>query len=64
MASLGPKEVGSDWVLVPEFLVSFTIFALSIDTYLFQESVKCNTYRDKKSIKIGQVLGSIGTKEP
>ena len=62
MASLGPKEVGSDWVLGPEFLVSFTIFALSIDTYLFQQSFKCNTYRDKTVLKLDKFWGQLGPK--
>ena len=35
MASLGPKKVGADLVLGPEFLVSFTVFSFSIDRYSF-----------------------------
>ena len=31
MASLGPKKVGADQVLGPEFLVSFTVSSFSID---------------------------------
>ena len=64
MASLGPKKVGADHVLGPEFLVSFTVSSFSIDRYSFQQSLKCNTYGDKNVLRFGQVLGSIGTKGP
>ena len=35
MASLGPKKVGADQVLGPEFLVSFTVSSFSIADILF-----------------------------
>ena len=38
MASLGPKKVGADQVLGPEFLVSLTVSSFSIDRYSFQQS--------------------------
>ena len=44
MASLGPKKVGADQVLDPEFLVSSTVSSFSIDRYSSQQSFKCNTY--------------------
>ena len=62
MASLGPKEVGADWVLGPEFLASFTVSPFSIDTYLFHGSFKCNTYRDKKVLRLGKFWGQLGPK--
>ena len=62
MAPLGPKEVEADWVLGPEFLVSFTVSSLSIDTYLFQRSFKCNTYRDKKVLRLVKFWGHLGSK--
>ena len=64
MASLGPKEVGVDWVLGPEFLVSFTISSFSIDTYLFRRSFKFNTYRDKKVFRLGKFWGQLGLNGP
>ena len=64
MASLGPKKVGADQVLGPEFLVSFTVSSYGIDRYSFQQSLKCNTYGGQKCVKVGQVPGSIGTKGP
>ena len=64
MASLGPKKVRADQVLGPGFLVSLTVSSLSIDRYSFQQSFKGNTYGGQKCVKIGQVPGSIGTKEP
>ena len=64
MASLGPKKVGADQVLGPEFLVSFTVSSFSIDRYSFQQSLKCNTTWGQKCVKIGQVPGSIETKGP
>ena len=36
MALLGPKKVGADQVLGPEFLVSFTVSLFNIDRYYFQ----------------------------
>ena len=51
-------------MLGAEFLVSFTASSFSIDKYSFQRNVKCITYGDKKSVKVGQVLGSFGTKKP
>ena len=36
MALLGPKKVGADQVLGPEFLVSFTVSLFNIDRYSFQ----------------------------
>ena len=62
MASLGPKEVGADWVLGPEFLVSFTVSSFSIDTFLFQRSFTCDTYRDKKVLRLGKFWGQLGPK--
>ena len=64
MASLGPKEVGTEWVLGPEFLVSFTVSSFSIDTYLFQRSFKCYAYRDKSVLKLGKFWGQLVPKCP
>ena len=64
MASLGTKKIRADQVLGPGFLVSLTVSSLSIDRYSFQQSFKCNTYGGQKCVKIEQVPGSIGTKEP
>ena len=36
MALLGPKKVGADQVLGPEFLVSFTVSLFNIDRYSLQ----------------------------
>ena len=36
MALLGPKKVGADQMLGPEFLVSFTVSLFNIDRYSFQ----------------------------
>ena len=55
MASLGPKKVGADQVLGPEFLVSFTVSSFSIDRYSFQQSFKCNTYGDKNVLRLGKL---------
>ena len=64
MASLGSKEVGADWVLGPEFLLSFTVSSFSIDTYLCQRSFKCNTYWDKKVLRLGKFWCQLGPKGP
>ena len=53
MASLGPKNVGADQVLDPEFLVSFTVSSFSIDRYYFQQRFKCNTYEDRNVLRLG-----------
>ena len=50
-------------MLGPEFLVNFTASSFSIVKYSFQRNIKCITY-GIKSVKIGQVLGSFGTKKP
>ena len=62
MASLGPKKVGADQVLGPEFLVSFTVSSFSIDRYSFQQSFKCNTYGDKNVLRLGKFRGQLGLK--
>ena len=62
MASLGPKKVGADQVLGPEFLVSFTVSSFSIDRYFFQQSFKCNTYGDKNVLRLGKFWGQLGPK--
>ena len=64
MASLGPKKVGADQVLGPEFLVSFTVYSFSIDRYSFQQSVKCNTYGDNNALRLGTFRGQLGPKGP
>ena len=64
MDSLGPKKVGGDNVLGPEFLVSFTVSSFSIDRYSFQQSFKFNTYGDKYLLRLGKFLGQLGTKGP
>ena len=64
MASLGPKKVRADQVLGPEFLVSFTFSSFSIDRYSFQQSFKCNTYVDKKVLRLGKVWGQLGPNGP
>ena len=64
MASLGPKKVGADHVLGPEFLVSFTVSSFSIDRYSFQQSFKCNTYGDKNVLRLGKFRGQLGPKGP
>ena len=64
MASLGPKKVGADQVLGPEFLVSFTVSLFSIDRYSFQQSFKCNTYGDKNVLRLGKFWGQLGPKGP
>ena len=60
MASLGPKKVGADQVLGPEFLVSFTVSSFSIDRYSFQQSFKCNT----SSVRLGKFWDQLGPKGP
>ena len=64
MASLGPKKVGADQVLGPEFLVSFTVSSVSIDRYSFQQSFKCNTYGGKNALRLGKFQGQLGPKGP
>ena len=59
MASLDPKARGADQLLGPEFLVS----SFSIDIYFFQRSFKCNTYEDKKVLRLDKVLDQLGLKE-
>ena len=54
MDSLGPKEVGADQGLGPEFLVSFTVSSFSIDRYSVQQSFKRNAYGDKKMLRLGK----------
>ena len=62
MDSLGPKKVGADKVLGPEFLVSFTVSSFSIDRYSFQQSFKCNTYGNKNVLRLGKFWGQLGPK--
>ena len=62
MVSLDPKEVGADQVLGPEFLVSFTLSSFSIDRYCIQQSFKCNTYGDKKVLRLGKFWNKLGPK--
>ena len=62
MASLNPKEIGADQVLGPEFLVSFTLSSFSIDRYCIQQSFKCNTYGDKKVLRLGKFWSKLGRK--
>ena len=64
MASLGPKKVRADQVLRPEFLVTFTVSSFSVDKYSFQRSFKCNTYGDKKVLRLGKFLAYRGTNGP
>ena len=64
MASLGPKKVGADQVLGPEFLVSFTVSSYGIDRYSFQQSLKCNNYGDKNELRLGKFRGQLGPKGP
>ena len=64
MASFGSKKVGTDQLLSPEFLVSFTVSSFSIDRYSFQRSLKCNTYEDNKVLRLGEFLGQLGPKGP
>ena len=63
MASLDPKEVGADQMLGPEFLVSFTVSSFSIGRYCIQQSFKCNTYGDKKVLRLGKFCGKMGSKD-
>ena len=64
MVSLGPKEVGADEVLGPEFLISFAVSAFSIDRYCIRQSFKCNTYGDKKVLRLGKFWDKLGPKGP
>ena len=64
MSSLGPKEVRADQVLGPELLVSFTVSSFSIDRYYIQQSFKCNTYGDKKVLRLVKLWGKLGSKGP
>ena len=64
MASIGPKKVGSDQILDPEFLVSFTVSSFSIDRYFFQEIFKCNAYGNKNVLRLGKFCGQLGPKGP
>ena len=64
MAPLGPKKVGANQVLGPEFLVSFTVSSFSIDRYCIQQSFRCNTYEDKKVLRLGKFWGKLGPKDP
>ena len=63
MATLDPKARGADQLLGPEFVVSFTVSSFSIDIYFFQRSFKCNTYEDKKVLRLDKVLDQLGLKE-
>ena len=63
MDSLGPKKVGADKVLGPEFLVSFTVSSFSIDRYSFQQSFKCNTYGEKNVLILSKFWGQLRPKE-
>ena len=60
MSSLGPKEVRADHVLGPELLVSFTVSF----RYYIQQSFKCDTYGDKKVLRLGKLWGKLGPKSP
>ena len=64
MASLGPKKVGADQVLGPEFLVSFTVSSFSIDRYSSQQSFKCNIYGDKNVLRLDKFRSQLGPKDP
>ena len=64
MVSIGPKKVGADDALGPEFLVSFTVSSFSIDRYWFQQSFKFNTYGDKDVLRLGKFWGQLGPKGP
>ena len=64
MVSLGPKKVGADQVLNPEFLVSFAVSSFSIDRYSFQQSFKCNTYGDKNLLRLTKFWGQLGPQSP
>ena len=64
MDSLGPKKVGGDNVLGPEFLVSFTVSSFSIDRYSFQQSFRYNTYGDKNVLRLDKFWGQLGPKGP
>ena len=64
MDSLGPKKVGAEQVLGPESLVSCTVSSFSIDRYSFQQSFKCNTYRDKDVLVLGKLSGQLELKGP
>ena len=68
MASLGPKKVGADKVLGPDFLVSFTVSSFSIDRqiyiyiyiYIFFFYNKCVTQERKIKIKCVKIWASSG----
>ena len=62
IASLGPKEVGADQMLGPEFVVSFTVSSFRIDRYCIQQSFKCNTHGTKKVLRLGKFCGKLGPK--
>ena len=64
MASLGPKEVGTDQVLGQEVLLSFAVSAFSIDRYRIRQSFKCNTFGDKKVLRLGKFWDKLGPKGP
>ena len=64
MASLGPKGIGVDQVLDPEFLVSFTVSSFSIDRFSFQQRFKCNTYGDKNLLRLDMFWGQLGSMGP
>ena len=64
MASWGPKKVGADQILDPEFLVSFTVSSFNIDRYSFQQSFKCNTYGDIYVLRLGKFRGQLEPKGP
>ena len=64
MVSLGPKKVGADQVLNPEFLVSFAVSSFSIDRYYFQQFFKCNTYGDKNLLRLSKFWGQLGPQSP
>ena len=64
MDSLGPKKVGADQVSGSEFLVSFTVSSFRIDRYSFQQSFKCNTYKDKDVLVLGKLWGQLEPKGP
>ena len=66
MASLGPKKVGADQVLGPEFLVIFTVSSSStvLIDILYNKDKKCNTYGDKNVFSLGKFQGKLGPKGP
>ena len=64
MASLGPKKVGVDQLLAPEFLVRFTVPSFGIDRYSSQQSFKCNTCGDKNVLRLDKFRSQLGPKDP